>query len=198
MDDLQVDVAAGKVSQVQVTGGLPPGSTGMAWQEVQWHAGWWTYQAQVQLVTDPADSSTSGTGTSGAGASIPQVTGHDVGVLVQEWDPTVSVERRGDTGSSVTTTVWGVGVPGWVGLLGVLQWLGAVVLLVRGPEPRWVSRWGWFWLSALPLGVTAFLVMSGPLPGRRYVPPGLGRLRGGRAFVVALLLAAALGGIGGL
>ena len=197
--DLQDDVEAGKVSRVQVTGVMAPGATGTVWQEVQWRSGWQRYQVDVQLVAGPQELSTSRTTmTDDDGSPLP-VTRQDVGALVRQWDSTVPVDRvQHRSGSSFSGTVLGVGVPGWVGLLTLFQWLAAVFMLRHGPEPRWVSRWGWFWLSFLPFGVTAFLLSSGPLPGRRYVEPGPRRLRGGRAFVVMLLLGAGVGGSGAL
>ncbi|WP_041291827.1 hypothetical protein [Kineococcus radiotolerans] len=196
--DLQDDVGSGRVSRVQVTGDLPPGTTGTARQEVRWRSGWRTHQVEVQLVAGPLASGTGGTTMTGDDGSPLPVTRQDVGALVRSWDPQVRVDRTGYPSASYSATVLGLEVPGWVGLLTLLQWLGAVLLLIHGPEPRWVSRWGWFWSFALPFGVTAFLLSSGPLPGRRYVAPGPGRLRGGRAFVVSLLLAGALGGSGAL
>ncbi|WP_432510895.1 hypothetical protein [Kineococcus sp. SYSU DK001] len=195
LGDLRDGVEVGEVFWVQVAGDLSPGSTGTVWQDVRWGSGWRTYETAVQLQV--GDTSTAA--MSGEDGSPLPVVRQDVGALVRVWDPAVRVERVDhESGLVFSTEVFGVEVPGGAGLLALVQWLGAVVLLVRGPQPRWVRRWGWFWLFALPFGVTAFLVSSGPLPGRGYVAPGPGRLRGGRAFVVALLLVGALGGSGAL
>jgi hypothetical protein len=57
--------------------------------------------------------------------------------------------------------------------------------------PRARATWrGW----AVPFGVTAFLLLSGPLPGRRSGVPGPRRLRGGWAFVLSMVV---LGGVQG-
>jgi hypothetical protein len=40
-------------------------------------------------------------------------------------------------------------------------WLAAVVLLVRGPQPRWLTKWGWFWAIGLPPLLAAYLVSGG-------------------------------------
>ncbi|GAB3466030.1 hypothetical protein GCM10027519_33830 [Kineococcus endophyticus] len=198
LGDLQDDVARGQVSRVQVVGGLDRGSSGTAAQGVRWSSGWssgW-HHAQVQLTVGVPQPTT--TVTDDHGSPLP-VTDRDAGELVHGWDPQVRVDRaRYVSGVSYSATVLGVQVPGWVGVLVLVQWLGALFLLVHGAEPRWVSRWGWFWLSALPFGVTVFLLSSGPLPGRRPVPPGPRRWGGGKAFVVSLLVASALGGSGGL
>src|SRR3954449_8611824 len=62
--------------------------------------------------------------------------------------------------------------------LGVLGSIGAFLLLVAGPQPRRVSRWGWFWLFYLGrsagLGILAFLVL-GARPSRTATDPGLHR-----------------------
>ncbi|MGI4894077.1 MAG: hypothetical protein ACRYF3_03070, partial [Janthinobacterium lividum] len=160
---LQDDVKDGKTSRVEVSADLPPGATGYTRQEVRWRAGWQTLVAEVQLVVgDPGAGTT--TLTDDDGSALP-ISHEDVGAVVQGWNPTVRVDRveRG-FGPSFSATVLGVGVPDWVGLLVLLHWLGAVLLLVRGRDPRWATRWAWFWLSNLPFGVTAFLLLSGPLP----------------------------------
>lgn len=194
LGDLQEDVESGRVSRVQVTGDLSAGATGTARQDVRWRSGGRVHEAAVQLVAGPLEPGT--VMTSEDGSPLP-VVHRDVGALVGDWGPAVRVDRA-DHDSSVSTTVLGVRVSGWVGPLVLVQWFGAVFLLVRGPEPQWVSRWGWFWFLALPFGTTAFLLSSGPWPGRRRVAPGPRRLRGGRAFLVSLVLAGASGGAGAL
>ncbi|WP_380175830.1 hypothetical protein ACFEMC_09695 [Kineococcus sp. DHX-1] len=196
VSDLQDDVLSGRLSRVEVSGGLERGSSGTALQEVRWRAGWRTHHAQVQLTAGTGQPTT--TTTDDDGSPLP-ATDRDLGALVRGWDPQVRVDRVGyASGVSSSATVLGVQVPGWVGVLTVAQWLGAVFLLVRGGEPRWVSRWGWFWLFALPFGVTVFLLSSGPLPGGRHVPAGPGRLGGWKAFVVMLLGTSVVGTSGGL
>lgn len=195
VQDLQNDVVNGRVARVEITGDLPPGSTGTVEQTVTWRSGWQAHQAQVQLVSGSPDS----TGATTGDDSSVTVTRQDVGSSVREWDPSVRVIRM-ERGSrpDFSGSLLGVDVPGWVSVLTVAQWLGAVFLLVNGPDPRRVSRWGWFWLFAVPFGVTVFLLSSGPLPGRRYVAPGPRRWGGWRAFLVSLVLTGVLGGSGSL
>ena len=48
--------------------------------------------------------------------------------------------------------------------LGILGGLGALLLLVAGPQPRRANRWAWFWLVYVGrtsgLGVLAFLILG--------------------------------------
>ncbi|GGD13544.1 hypothetical protein [Nocardioides daphniae] len=55
------------------------------------------------------------------------------------------------------------GGPTWAMLLGLTVWLGTVTRLMVGPEPWRLTRWGWAWpiLLAWPVGVPAFLLLSG-------------------------------------
>jgi len=88
-------------------------------------------------------------------------------------------------------------LPGWMhpepaaAVLGLLTFL----LLVAGPDPWRFNRWGWFWLlyvgSSAGIGAVAFLLLSGPLPGRAQVQPAR-RRTGGEGFGWALVLNLAL------
>lgn len=77
-------------------------------------------------------------------------------------------------------------------LLGGLFWLFLLVVLVRGPRPRRATRWGWFWLFGAPLGLEAYLLLSGSWT--RAARPGdqsPRRVVGGVAFAIALLVGVA-------
>lgn len=196
LDDLRTAVAEGRVAAVEVRGGLPADAVGSALQEVRWREGWQRHHTEVRLVAGPEDGSSSG---SSGGDPPPPVVRRDVGSLVRSWDPLVRVDRTGrGSGSHVSGTVLGVDVPGWVGVLVLVQGLGGLLVVAGGPDPARATRWAWFWLSALPLGMTAFLLLSGPLPGRPPVAPGRRRLRGGWAFVLVALAGGAVGGMGAL
>ena len=54
--------------------------------------------------------------------------------------------------------------------------------------PERATRWAWFWLQWNPVGVLAFLLLSGPVPGVPAPRPGARRLTGGWAFLLSLLL----------
>jgi hypothetical protein len=96
-----------------------------------------------------------------------------------------------DLSSFTTFKSWRV--PGWVVPLGVLLFIVPLAFIIGGPQPSRATRWAWFWLvwTAWPLGVAAFLVLSGRLgvlPPRR---PGR-RLTGGWAFLLSFVLGGAL------
>ncbi|WP_328292938.1 hypothetical protein OG218_09345 [Kineococcus sp. NBC_00420] len=174
--DLEGAVLAGRVSSVQVSGGLPPEATsGEATQQVSWREGRQRHRTENRQVLG---------GTS---------TAPDVRVLVASWDRSVPVETV-PWGSGPTWDVLGLGVPTWVGVLTLVQGFGGLVVLVNAAPPWRATRWAWFWLFSLPFGVTAFLLLSGPLPGRPTERTSSRRLRGGWAFVLSMVV---LGGVQG-
>ena len=76
----------------------------------------------------------------------------------------------------------------------VLPWLIALVLLITGPEPRWATTWGWFWMIGLSPMVAVFLLVE-PVPVWRTEPmePFPGRLTGGRALLLTIGLGLVIG-----
>lgn len=68
-----------------------------------------------------------------------------------------------------------------------LPWLAAIVLLVVGPQPRWATRWAWFWLlGAAPMAVVFLLVEPVPVWQTQALAGRPWRLTGGRAFLLML------------
>ena len=61
-------------------------------------------------------------------------------------------------------------------------------VLIGGPQPRWATKWAWFWLSFLPLGWAAFLLLEPVLVWRRResYPPER-RFTGGWAWITAVV-----------
>lgn len=82
----------------------------------------------------------------------------------------------------------------------VLSSLLVLILLVRGPQPRWATKWAWFWLGATPLGlgILAWLALEVPWSRRahRLPEPQPGareeRLTGGIAFGLFLIASSVL------
>lgn len=76
-----------------------------------------------------------------------------------------------------------------------LAWIGALVLIVFGPQPRLATRWAWFWLG-LPTASPAWAVYAAIEPvllGRGYpVARPVRPLTGGYAFVLMLVLSVLL------
>lgn len=80
----------------------------------------------------------------------------------------------------------------------VLHWsdaaeLAVLVLLIGGPQPRFATKWAWFWLLGAGWPVVAFLLLE-PVPAWQAAPAAArqSRLTGGWAFLIAVLL-----GVGG-
>jgi len=74
-------------------------------------------------------------------------------------------------------------------LLG-LVWFAALLVLIGGARPRLATKWAWFWLGlAIPVLFAVYLVLE-PVPVWRRAPmaPSAGKLTGGWAFLLALVL----------
>lgn len=162
-DDLQEQVAEGHVDRVQVSGVLPPGSHGFVTQQVRWQRG------PVQFVAEVLQRSPGGHIHVVSSPDRP-VLREDVGTRLRGQYPGLEVARsvRRDEPGEVA----GWSVPGWVAVAGLVLFLLTFGLLTSGPEPRWVTRWGWFWFLALApwFGVLAYLLLGrarGAVPARR-------------------------------
>lgn len=75
-----------------------------------------------------------------------------------------------------------------------LPWLLALVVLITGPEPRWATTWGWFWMIGLSPMVAVFLLVE-PVPVWRTEPMQAlpGRVPGGRALLLTIGLGLVIG-----
>lgn len=87
-------------------------------------------------------------------------------------------------------------VAGWVSLLALVGAICLLVQLVMSPQPWRATRWGWFWpmMAVPPLGITAYLLLSGPTPGIREPRDLTHRMSG----LVGLAVAIGLGLVEGL
>lgn len=177
--ELEADVRSGQVSTVHVDGdGLPSGATGYGLQQVRWWAG--GVRHGVDVVHASADARVP--------RGLGERTADEVGSRLLQLDPELSLIRSAQYSSSAD--VAGLVVPGWLAGVLLLLWLGALCLLLGGPEPWRATRWAWFWVLWVPVvGVTAVLLLSGPTPGLPGPRPGRRRLTGGWAcLLVAVLL----------
>jgi hypothetical protein len=104
--------------------------------------------------------------------------------------PGLSVRRA--PWPSSESTVWGWSLPGWMGLAVATLLLTSFGLLISGPQPWRATRWAWFWLILTPLGVPAFLLLSGRTPLLPDPRPTARRLTGGWAFLLSLVLGSSL------
>lgn len=154
-NDLRGDIAAGRTQWVGVTGGLPAGAEGDAMVLLQWSAGHHRNYARVTEVSGAGSGTISGTD--------PVVYG-DLAAQLQALAPQhdLQVQRSGFT---LGTEIAGWQVPDWVSAVAMLMWLATFAVLIGGPQPRFATRWGWFWAIAMPLnfvGLPLFLLMGQP------------------------------------
>jgi hypothetical protein len=99
---------------------------------------------------------------------------------------------------------------GGLSFVAALTWLVVLFTLVRGPQPRSATKWAWFWLFSLPLGLgpLGLLVSEAPWSRRASLrpeplphdqqcqtPDGDSRLTGGYALVLGAMTSAFLVGV---
>ena len=177
VQQLDAAVSSGDVHTVELSPALRGTSRGP--QQAHWRHGWRRYVVRVEVVRRPH----------GRGVASPRVVHEDLGTRLRSIDAGVRVVRVADRYPDAS--ILGMRVPQWVDVLRGVLGLLAVALLLGGPEPWRASRWAWFWLMTVfglqTVGVLAFLALSGPTPLVGAPRPGARRLRGGWAFVVALL-----------
>lgn len=184
MDSLLAAAAAGDTHEVQVSGS-PFGlvSRGFEVVQVRWAEGQLHYDTQV-VEAHPRRAGLRVGRHLGAGTVVTR----DVGAYLAARTDGLRVTRGGRTTPPDALGPWQV--PSWVVLATLALWVATVFLLVQGPRPWRATRWAWFWLllGATPVGVPAFLVLSGPVVGLRSPRLGARLLTGGWAFLLAMLL----------
>lgn len=181
--DLYAGLASGRVVEVHLAGELPPGAVGRSTVLVTWHDGLLPRYTEVEQVREDPDGSSSGT------FDIPVVSA-DLAAELTGLTPTgelrvTSQEHRAGSWGEL----YGWRVPTGISLAGLTWLLATLVTLVAGPEPRWATRWAWFWLftGTGGLATVVFPVLGLPRAGQPAQPRGR-RLTGGWAFLVALIL----------
>ena len=177
---LEDAIASGRVHTVHVAGGLSRGASGFATQQVRWRSGLLHYEARV-LQASAGDHPH----REGAAPGAP-VLRTEAGAYLVRAHPGVHVVRERLSWSGASILGWEL--PGWMGVAGLLAFLATLVLLVSGPRPWRATGWAWFWLLSTPVGVLAYLVLSGPTPLVPAPRPHSRRLTGGWAFLLALAL----------
>jgi hypothetical protein len=190
--DLKADVAAGRVTEVQVAGGLRPRAHGFSVVELRWREGLVGYSTSVIEVTDRrvpryVDDS-----------EVTAVLHEPVEWLLREANPDVGVSETARSGLTLSLFGW---TPAewvaWAFLAALITTLGSVVV---GPEPLRATRWAWFWLVLLttPVGAVAYVLLSGVLRAKSSVSSPhspTSRLTGGWAFLLAMAAGTGLGAL---
>ena len=174
LDDLRAAVDSGRVSEVRLSEGVEPGSTGYGIQVAVWRDGPIARRTEGWAVSPGTD----------APLDHRRVFDRDLADQLRAAD--VRVVPLVEPSNSATLFGWRT--PGWTGPLLLVGWLTALFLLVGGPVPERATRWAWFWLSWNPFGVLAFVLLSGPFPGVPAPRPGARRLTGGCAFLLSLVI----------
>ncbi len=80
-----------------------------------------------------------------------------------------------------------------------LVYLAILILLISGPQPRWATKWAWFWLLNVGPMAAVFLLLE-PVPVWQSEPvfARRSRLTGGWALLLALFGGAILGALAAL
>jgi len=183
LPELDSAIASGRVTSVQVLGGMEPGSSGSSLVEVHWRDG------LIRRITEVTQISAANADTfdSGAGTGQPVISG-DVGTRLSTGHPGLTVLRK-PFEFEPGATVFDWRVPQWTGIVAFFAGLGTLALLINGPPPWWATRWAWFWLMVSPLSLVAalaFVALSGPAPWLR--PPRDVTRRVGAGWVVLALI----------
>lgn len=177
---LEAALQDGRVGTVEIENDLPPGATGTATAEAHWRDGWTRHVTTVTVVHDDQGDGDLVSDGGDVITTMPSLTAE-----LRSIDPDLRIEHRAVAGWS--STVLDRGVPGWLAGLVTAQWVASLVVLVAGPQPWRATRWAWFWLLNPPVGVLAFLLLSGPTPGLPR-PRGRRRLTAGWAFLLNAIL----------
>jgi hypothetical protein len=100
------------------------------------------------------------------------------------WDAVASLV--GASAATGTAAATGLSVQ-WSNGSGLAS-LATLILLILGPQPRWATKWAWFWLLGTGPMSAVFLLVE-PVPVWQSEPAFArpSRLTGGWAFLIALV-----------
>lgn len=180
--DFTEGLETGTITEVTVMD-APEGSTPQV-QHVQWREGNSNRMLTVAIESDDDVLPPPG---------VDAVVATDVESLLGQIAPQVSVTSIDDAPSTIT--ILNRAVPAWYGGAGGAIVLFSIGTIILGPQPWWATKWAWFWLVANPVGLVAYLALSGPTPGVPDPNPERGRLTGGWAFIASMVLIGIVGGL---
>ena len=179
---LEDGLRSGEVTHVRVTGAMEAESVGYAHPEIGWHDGLLDrYTTVRQVQGDPNDQFV-------GGSDRPVVGGDLIGQLTAS-TPTGDLQVVTERWHRSHGELAGWKVPTWLALVGVAWAVTTFFTLLSGPEPRWATRWAWFWLfwGSGGLAMVLYVLVGLPRTGQPREPAGR-RLTGGWALLLSLLL----------
>ncbi|GAA3593187.1 hypothetical protein GCM10022223_05060 [Kineosporia mesophila] len=181
--DLEKDLAAGKVTEVSVSGEMP--GEQQSEQTVHWRDG--LFRRTDVIMTY------SGGERPGFHGTIVQAP-NAVTYLQQQY-PGVTVRSVGER--QATSDFYGFGnMSPALGILYAVVYFGTLLRIIAGPQPWRATRWAWFWVWCFlaPVAPPLFLTLAGPTP-LVPAPKNLNRrLTGGWALLLVAFVSAVLGG----
>lgn len=98
-----------------------------------------------------------------------------------------AVQVRPGIQHSFSSSLMGWRLPTWAAWLASLLGLGTLASVCFAPQPRFATRWAWFWLmwGGGAVGLLAYLLLAGPVPFTR-APRNRRRLTAGWALLLAM------------
>ncbi len=190
LDSLVGAAADGDVEEVHLEGMPLTAGSGVEHMVVRWREGRLHYVASI-IEARPRRAGLRATGSSDP---RPVVT-RDAGAYLEARLHGVRLTRDPGPGTSYSNGLGPWHVADEVMDGAVVLWVLTLFLLIGGPHPWRATRWAWFWgLFLVPtIGVPAFLLLSGPVPGTPTPRRGARVLTGGWAFLLAVALDGVVG-----
>lgn len=170
--DLQQEVRQGTVTEVRIEGGLggadgiDPGVQGVAVVHVYWDTGWPSRVTRIWQATSQSELNSDA--LAGADAEAVVVGAVDDALRLESPGLDVTFSDTPEPSAEAILGRWEL-PDSWMALPFVLL-AGFFLVLGRGPEPRWATRWAWVWLSLTP--VMVLVVPLYVLFGARPTLPG--------------------------
>ena len=185
--ELEDGLRSGRVTEVVVSGGLPPGASGGEAVHLTWRD---RFGGHSTFVRETSRQHVDGVTHRG---EFTAVVHRPVASELRRLQPAVRL-RSGGSRVTDSATVLGWHAPVQVAYAYLGLWVASIGLVAVTAMPRRATSWAWAWfVLLLPVGgPVAFLLLSGVT--RRHVPTPYRRpgLTGGWAFLLVLVLGSVL------
>lgn len=175
LDDLREGLRSGRISAVTVVSSSDQAARVQS-LALTWREGWGFAQRVDVVQVTSAEASVE--------TSRPVIHGTVEGWL-REIQPGLTIQRASE--ATVWGSILGLRVPAWMLVPMGLAAVGVLALLTAGAEPRYATRWAWFWLLCVP-GWGPIVAVAFLAQGMTARPPEERRLTGGWAFLIALVV----------